>query len=143
MLSRLIYVSECTDVFKAHEVDALLESARRHNTRHDLTGMLAFDSRYFLQVLEGDREALSALYGRLVTDPRHRRVVILGVEPIERRRFADWAMAFAPADTRRKSLYLRHGPSSRFEPYPMQPQAALDLMVELGTAATDILPRTA
>lgn len=128
MLYRLIYASECTPAFNSREVDALLEQARRNNGARDLTGLLVFDSRRFLQAVEGDRVVLSQLYGRLVADPRHDHLLILGMEPIEHRQFAQWKMGFAAADASRRALYLRHGTSALFEPHRMSARGALALL---------------
>ena len=128
MLYRLIYVSESTPAFNSREVDALLNQSRRNNGLRDLTGMLVFDSRCFLQVLEGDRAALTRLYNRIATDPRHTSLVILSMEPIEQRLFGHWSMGYAAADASRKSLYLRHGSSGSFEPQHMTSRAALALL---------------
>lgn len=128
MLYRLIYASESTPAFANSEVNALLAQARLNNGLRDMTGMLVFDSRCFLQALEGDRTLLSRLYNRMVVDPRHTSLVILGMEPIERRVFAQWQMGYAAADASRKPLYLRHGSSSNFEPRRLTAPGALALL---------------
>jgi hypothetical protein len=112
-------------------LQALLTTARRCNRLHDVSGMMAFDSRYFLQAVEGSREALSQLYSNLVRDPRHKRLVLLSFESIEQRSFSDWTMGFAAADASRRRLYLRHGPSARFDPYQLKASGALALLMGL------------
>ena len=66
MLSRLIYASAAGDSMSPGVLAGILAAARRHNPRHDLTGLLAYSSRYFLQAIEGDRAEISALYTRIV-----------------------------------------------------------------------------
>lgn len=131
MLARLIYASEAASPLTPESIQTLLARARRNNQLRDLTGMLAFDSRYFLQAIEGGRQPLSDLYARLVQDPRHRRLMILSFEEVPRRSFSNWNMGFAGADASRRGLYLRHGSSGQFEPYGLSGSAALALLTDL------------
>ncbi|MBX9715810.1 MAG: BLUF domain-containing protein, partial [Burkholderiaceae bacterium] len=135
MLSRLIYASEVTDPLNPSDIQALLEHARRCNRLRDITGMLAFDSRYFLQAVEGGRQSLSDLYGRLVTDGRHRRLKMLGLEAVPERLFTSWSMGFASAGANCRSLYLRHGTTGQFEPHVLSSPAALALLIDLAKGA--------
>ena len=131
MLSRLIYASEVAQGLSPEGLQALLTTARQCNRLHDVSGMLVFDSRCFLQAVEGSREALSQLYSNLVRDPRHSRLLLLTFEPIDKRAFSDWTMGFAAADASHKRLYLRHGPSARFDPYQLKASGALALLMGL------------
>jgi hypothetical protein len=135
MLYRLIYASEAADDLTPDSVQTLLDNARRRNRLRDISGMLVFDSRYFLQVIEGDRQVLSDLYGKLVQDTRHQRLLLIGFEPIVHRTFSDWSMGFAAADAQRRRLYLRHSPSARFEPHSLNATSALALLTELSHEA--------
>ena len=54
--------------------------------------MLCFSGGIFLQVLEGGRSQVSALYNRISADPRHRDVVLLSYDEIGERSFAGWSM---------------------------------------------------
>lgn len=131
MLIRLIYASETAATMGPTEVESLLAHARRNNRLRDITGMLIFDSRYFLQVLEGGRQAVSDLYGRLAQDTRHQRLMLLQAEPIIQRRFVGWSMGFVAADALGRSLMLRHSSSSHFNPFQMSASAAAALLTEL------------
>lgn len=131
MLTRLIYASASAQPMGPQDIETLLQRARLANQRRDLTGALLFSHDSFLQALEGDREAVSTLYTRLACDPRHQRLVILACEPIAKRAFADWSMAFAPADASHRLLFLKHGVSSRLEPHALGADAALQLLLDL------------
>lgn len=135
MLARLIYASEAAASLTPDSVQALLAHARRNNRLRDITGVLAFDSRYFLQAIEGGRQPLSDLYARLVQDPRHQRLMIISFEAVLRRSFSSWTMGFAGADASRRGLYLLHGASGQFEPHSLSGPAALALLSELAEGA--------
>ncbi len=128
MLSRLIYASESTEALTPASVQTIVDHARTANERHQLTGMLVFDSRCFLQALEGRREAVSEVFCRIAADPRHRRVVLMDVLPVDERLFGNWTMGYAAADARGRELFLRFGGSDQFEPYAMTAASALGLL---------------
>ena len=131
MLSRLIYASMTAAELPPEGLKSLLTAARQRNRLHDVSGILAFNSEYFLQVIEGSRGALSQLYSNLVCDPRHSRLQLLTFGPIDNRAFSDWTMGFAAADASRRQLYMRHGSSSRFDPYQLTANGALALLKEM------------
>jgi hypothetical protein len=134
MLTRLIYASETTEALSPAAVQHIVDRARVNNARLHLSGLLLFDSRYFLQVLEGNRAALSELFGRIATDPRHRRIELLEVTPVHERRFAHWSMGFAAADAAHGELFMRFGGTPYFDPYAMSAAGALGLLESVGAA---------
>ncbi len=128
MLYRLIYASEPTAPMDHASVEAILECARRKNELKDITGMLAFDSRWFLQVLEGDRAHLSALYANLVRDPRHHRLTLIEHVSVRERLFPNWSMGWAAVDPQARQVYLRHSSAGRLEPDVLDAEAALQVL---------------
>jgi hypothetical protein len=135
MLTRLIYASEPAEALTPATVQDILARARSNNQRLHLSGLLAFDSRCFLQVLEGPRATLGTLYHRIAADPRHRRLELIEVVPVDARRFGRWTMGFAAADTAHAELFLRFGGSPQFDPYAMRAASALGLLEAMGGAA--------
>jgi hypothetical protein len=132
MLARLIYVSEAAAALNPDDVERILQRARQKNRLHDVSGMLLFDSKAFLQVIEGDALALSDLYGRLTQDSRHTRLKILEFTEVPQRLFGDWAMGFAGAGSENRPVFLRHSSSSQFKPYELGAAGALAVLVALG-----------
>ncbi len=93
-LHQIMYISTVSgsvDIAQCREIARL---SAVNNARDDVSGLLLFNSRRFLQVLEGPQEALHRIYDRIGKDPRHRAVVKLREGPIETREFGNWAMAF-------------------------------------------------
>ncbi|MGL4577058.1 MAG: BLUF domain-containing protein [Burkholderiaceae bacterium] len=134
MLMRLIYASTAVDGVDMNEFKRILDTAQKNNTNSDLTGMLCFNSKIFLQALEGSREAINTLYGKLNKDPRHYGLTLIKYEPIQERHWPDWSMAFAAASTNNKRLYLKYGMQSVFNPYGMQGDQVEKLMMEMAQA---------
>jgi hypothetical protein len=91
---QLIYRSAASAPFSERELTNLLQRARDNNAQFGLTGLLLYENGSFLQVLEGEREPLLAVYGRILKDPRHQRVTKLLEQELDKRRFGDWQMGF-------------------------------------------------
>ena len=90
-LIRLIYISKPTEAARG-AWESILASSRGNNARHDITGMLLAGGTYFLQLLEGERAAVTDTFLRLSKDPRHKRIELVSSAPAEVRLFGDWSM---------------------------------------------------
>jgi hypothetical protein len=89
---QLVYESVATPQFEDSEVFDIVDVARRFNPDHDITGLLIYHDRAFVQVLEGPQEAVEALYEHIGTDPRHDDVWRLACMDVQERSFAHWSM---------------------------------------------------
>jgi hypothetical protein len=97
-VKRIIYCSQATSDISPEELIALLELARRNNEQTGLSGMLLYCSRSFLQVLEGEPEALAATYEKIFADGRHTALRLLMHEDVPAPLFPDWTMGFEHVD---------------------------------------------
>src|SRR5437868_15228323 len=95
MLVRLIYASRAADSVNADALAPVMKASRTRNAAAGITGVLVFSDGVFLQLLEGGRSAVSALYNRIARDERHRDVVLLAYDEVTERRFSGWAMGQA------------------------------------------------
>ena len=91
---QIVYVSAACEPFSANALSTLLRNARARNQMYEVTGMLLYHDRSFLQVLEGDAKYVDATFERIGKDPRHRNTRVLHRGPIHSREFPDWSMAF-------------------------------------------------
>lgn len=98
MLSKLIYASSATRAMSESDLTELLTQARSNNLENNLTGLLLYCNQSFLQVLEGEPEILDALYARIETDPRHKKLRLLARSPTNTRKFGAWSMGFEHVD---------------------------------------------
>ncbi len=97
-LYSLIYVSIATDEPGSEELLEILRVSRVNNTRDDITGLLLYKDRRFMQLLEGPETAVCATFARIARDMRHHDVTILLEEKAEGRDFPDWSMGFQALD---------------------------------------------
>ncbi len=61
----LVYVSSATRPFSGEDLRALLATCRKNNAELGVTGMLLYKDGNFMQVLEGDEEAVRGLYEKI------------------------------------------------------------------------------
>ena len=91
-LYRLIYKSISTKPFTATFLKSLEETSKENNAALDVTGILIGTKSAFMQVLEGERENVNAVYGRICQDPRHTEIQLVSYGQIFQREFPDWSM---------------------------------------------------
>ena len=132
MLVRLIYASTATEGVGMTEFKGILKQSQVNNNQRDLTGVLAFNSKVFLQGLEGSREQVNELYSRLLRDTRHHTVAVLEYAEIDEREWAQWSMGFAAQSADNRALFLKYSGQSVFNPYAMRGNAVKKLLGELG-----------
>ncbi|ODS61161.1 MAG: hypothetical protein ABS48_00055 [Erythrobacter sp. SCN 68-10] len=91
MLSQYLYISTAPTLSR-DEVDAILATSARNNPARGITGLLLYNGRNFLQLIEGEEEELVALMLRITEDARHSGITVLDRRAIEARACPDWAM---------------------------------------------------
>lgn len=91
-LSQLIYLSEARYSMTTEMLEKITSQASQRNSAVEITGILFYANRHFLQVLEGPITPVTGLFESIRLDPRHRKVQLLGCYPIRERRFASWDM---------------------------------------------------
>jgi hypothetical protein len=90
-LMQLIYTSTLTGRDETL-LDPIHLSAVQHNRKSGVTGMLLYFNGAFMQVLEGERDAVMVTYQRIRNDLRHQNSRVLVEEAISTRHFPTWSM---------------------------------------------------
>jgi len=90
----LVYSSTTDHDWTQDELVGLLEWSRGWNLDSGVTGLLLYRDCAFMQFLEGDEATVRELFARISADRRHQDVDLMWSNETERRRFADWSMAF-------------------------------------------------
>ena len=93
-LFQIIYISAAAESFDEADLPELLNVARKNNTNLNITGMLLYHDRSFIQVLTGPEESVINVYNKVERDARHTNARILYRGPVEHRTFEDWSMGF-------------------------------------------------
>jgi hypothetical protein len=91
-LMTLSYRSIAADNFTEPGIGGMVTQAQRFNASAGITGVLLYDGRYFLQILEGSLEQITRLFTSIRMDRRHSEVLPFAIRWLARPRFDDWSM---------------------------------------------------
>lgn len=91
-LRSIVYKSRSKDVVDLDMVNSILAVSTRNNSANGITGVLIATKTHFLQVLEGEFEALNATFQRITSNTRHDKIQLISFVEIEERKFGEWAM---------------------------------------------------
>lgn len=138
MLVRLLYASRSADVMTSDVIDAILATSRKTNPALGITGLLCHSGDIFMQVLEGGRDTVNALYRRICADARHKDVILLKYEEITERHFAGWTMGQVNLERVNPSILLKYSERAVLDPYAVSGDAAMALLDELLATASII-----
>lgn len=130
-LVRMVYVSKIVNRLDSGALPQIQKVAMANNDKHDLTGLLVFSSKYYLQVIEGGRKAINQLLRNLHHDDRHADLLVLGMEQINQRSFQKWSMQFVPVTSASREVFLRNGVSQEYDPYEMTYLSALGFLNDM------------
>ncbi|MDX2234069.1 MAG: BLUF domain-containing protein [Hyphomonadaceae bacterium] len=128
---RVIYVSRSKldpgDSLEEKLAALTRESALR-NSQSYVTGLLTYYSGWFLQVLEGDRRAVSRVLQRVMADPRHEDILLIDARAVKERAFPRWSMAGLVLPPDHQALVESLDPGARHDPGRLTPEAAMQLL---------------
>ena len=128
MLVRLLYVSQPVGPVTTTMTTLILEKSKSHNKKENITGILCQGSGLWMQILEGERSQVNALYSRIMADRNHRNVELLSMEEITTRRFGEWSMALVYLS---KDDFLVKMSHPEFDPYSASAKDAISILDEL------------
>ena len=91
---QLLYRSQSRGEISKSQVQQILDASVRNNGRRDITGLLLYNGKTFLQLLEGEESAVRRCYEKICLDSRHSGTFILAEVNSEQRIFPNWKMGF-------------------------------------------------
>ncbi len=96
---RIIYRSIETAPLTHSMLKKLLDKSRRRNIEQEISGILIYHRGVFLQLLEGDADAVKDIFRLIERDRRHKQVTtLLAADKPGGRVFGQWPMGFAEGD---------------------------------------------
>ena len=90
-IKHIIYTSRPLDSDNS-DIENILISSERNNPKSEVTGLLIFGSKLYLQFLEGPENSVDVTFNRIKSDKRHNEIRILNESKSDRRLFASWTM---------------------------------------------------
>ncbi len=140
MMIRLLYASRAAQTLMPKMMDEILQTSRKNNPANGITGILCHSGDVFLQVLEGGRSQVNALYSMIVSDNRHKDVTVLHYEEVTERRFSGWTMGQVNLCKVNASLLLKYSERAVLDPFAVSGKVSMALLEEL-IATAQILGR--
>jgi len=141
MMTRLLYASRAAQALTPKMMDEILQTSRKNNPIKGITGILCHSGEVFLQVLEGGRTQVNALYSTIVSDNRHKDVTVLHYEEVTERRFSGWTMGQVNLSKVNASLLLKYSERAVLDPFSGSGKVSMALLEEL-IATAQILGRS-
>ena len=98
-IHHIVYCSRAAQHMAKEALDKIIATAKYHNPRFGITGLLVFGSGIFFQWLEGPRDNVTSLFKIISADQRHTDVVLITKEDeIRERLFPNWDMELVAAE---------------------------------------------
>ena len=135
MLTRLLYVSKPVGPITTFVTSSILEVCSVNNKKAEITGVLCQGSGIYMQVIEGRRSAINALYSRIISDKRHNQIELLSFEEVDQRRYGQWSMALVQLSIDDPMVQLAH---PEFDPYSASSKDAIRIIDELIKSSSPI-----
>jgi hypothetical protein len=135
MLTRLLYVSKPVGPITTFVTSSILEVCSVNNRKAEITGVLCQGSGIYMQVIEGQRSVISALFSKIIADKRHNTVELLSVEEIQKRQYGQWSMALVQLSIDDPMVQLAH---PEFDPYSASSKDAIRIIDELIKSSSPI-----
>jgi len=100
MLKRIHYISSFVEDMSDDEIEELASQAAKKNAGNDITGVLMAKGGVFFQIIEGPEENIDELFTNILKDPRHEKIITLGIQIGDLKRlFPNWHMKEINLDT--------------------------------------------
>ena len=104
---RLIYFSTARLGLNREDLEIILSQSIASNIAHEITGILMFNGRNFMQILEGPRQAVQDLFARIMNDSRHTGVVLIKTDELAAFSYPVWGMKLKELDSDFDGSFLR------------------------------------
>ena len=88
----LLYTSVSPQGLSEDELIKIVMDAQKRNAKLGITGALIYCDREIMQIVEGDKDIILALFEKIKKDERHTLVNVFYQGAISKRSFADWSM---------------------------------------------------
>ena len=88
----LVYVSTASRPLSRQAVEDIAERAAVDNRKCGITGLLAYNARNFMQLLEGEHDDVHAVMRRIEDDVRHSSIIYIRRDSRATRECPDWSM---------------------------------------------------
>jgi len=97
-LAQVVYVSQRADALTDDVLQHIIGRSAQRNAAKNITGALLCAGDHIMQLLEGEADAVQALYQTIKADDRHTGVEHLLFKCVDQRMFPEWGMTMIRVD---------------------------------------------
>lgn len=91
---QLLYFSTANPELTEDALTEILMESQKRNAKREITGLLLHSDGNIIQIIEGKKEAVEALFEKIEHDKRHRGVFVLSRKYVDKRDFPEFKMGF-------------------------------------------------
>lgn len=106
MIFQLIYTCALQSTVSCQDLAEIAKTSAVANEARGITGMLICKDGSVLQVLEGQKADVEALYDQIQMDNRINNLIVLIRRMAEKREFPDWSMGYRNASAEEEAFDL-------------------------------------
>ncbi len=123
---RLIYASTIAETMTQDMLSNIMQTSVANNSLDGITGLLAYNDRFFWQLLDGPQKQVNQLYQRLIADDRHADVRLIYYNQLSSAAFCSWSMQLLeiPAFVKNELIHTY----GKFDLYEISAHHALEIM---------------
>jgi hypothetical protein len=129
-MKQVIYISNAVNLMDDDELIDLLQKARIKNLELEITGVLLYSLGTFIQVIEGPKNNIDAVFKSIEHDPRHKNIIKLVDKQESKRTFPDWSMGFSPVKPYKTKELLSYLQSTDYF-MKAEPENSAMLMIQI------------
>lgn len=104
-ISCLIYTSIISPHCTEQEIENIKQISKKKNEQANITGILIYTHRHFMQYLEGSAKNICSLFDKIKADNRHHDMLLCYFSDLEKRVFPSWQMGYK--DLAENKLYSK------------------------------------
>ncbi len=94
MLKTICYISDLDAEESFSNLKDIYSKAKRNNFNNNITGILIYNKRNFLQVFEGEKKIVDETFKRIKKNPKHKNIFTIVDVPTEYRYFDEYNYGF-------------------------------------------------
>lgn len=101
------YISTANPNLQEQAVKDIMTHTNRFNKSQNITGILLYNERSFFQLIEGEKETIKNLYGKISRDSRHQNIIQFLEKPTSRPSFDGYLTDFITDTNKFKKSQLK------------------------------------
>ena len=109
----------------------ILSVSRKNNVDRQISGVLCYDQSFFMQCLEGPREAVDEIYARIKADKRHEKITLHEYSETDEILFENWTMGFLRPNMLSKQNLAKYSRGGKLNPHALNADEARAFLLDV------------